>query len=368
MARLGDICQKGSSGIAQKDLEGNNGIYPIYGASGFIKNVDFFQQDRPYVAVVKDGAGVGRVIKLPAKSSVIGTMQYIIPNDDVNVNYLAYALENMNLAKYYTGATIPHIYFKDYCQEMLPSHNWNEQCHIAEILDEVSNLIALRKQQLDKLDKLVKARFVEMFGDPKYNNRGFSTAPMTELCEIIDGDRGKNYPKQDEFSKDGYCLFLNAKNVTSSGFNFENCLFITQEKDLALHNGKLQRGDVVLTTRGTLGNLAFYTDEVPYEHIRINSGMVILRMNRNLISEIFFIEQFKIQLETIKQKIASGSAQPQLPISTMNQIMMILPEVSLQNHFEKFVSRVENEKLTIRQGLDKLEMMKKALMQHYFGG
>ena len=107
--KLGDVCSKASSGVAQKDLENNIGSYPIYGASGFIKNVDFYQQDKPYIAVVKDGAGVGRVMKLPAKSSVIGTMQYIIPHKDVNVSYLAYALEHMNLSKYYLGAAIPHI-------------------------------------------------------------------------------------------------------------------------------------------------------------------------------------------------------------------------------------------------------------------
>jgi len=115
MARLGDICTKGTSNIAQKDLETHNGCYPIYGASGFIKNVDFYHQENPYIAVVKDGAGVGRVMQLPAKSSVIGTMQYIIPRNGVSVEYLAYALEHMNLSKYYLGAAIPHIYFKDYC-------------------------------------------------------------------------------------------------------------------------------------------------------------------------------------------------------------------------------------------------------------
>lgn len=109
MIQLGDICTKSSSSIAQKDLENCDGIYPIYGASGLIKYVDFYQQENPYVAVVKDGAGVGRVMQLPAKSSIIGTMQYIIPNEGISVHYLAYAMEHMNLAKYYTGATIPHI-------------------------------------------------------------------------------------------------------------------------------------------------------------------------------------------------------------------------------------------------------------------
>ena len=167
---------------------------------------------------------------------------------------------------------------------------------------------------------------------------------MTDLCEIIDGDRGKNYPKQEEFSEVGFCLFLNAKNVTSNGFSFENCMYITEEKDKILRSGKLSRGDVVLTTRGTLGNLAYYDNSVPYEHMRINSGMVILRMKRDRIKERFFIEQFKMQLASIKEKIASGSAQPQLPISTMNKIKMLVPDVELQNQFVAFVGQTDKSK------------------------
>ncbi len=169
MARLGDVCQKATSNIAQKDLENRNGEYEIYGASGFIKKVDFYQQENPYIAVVKDGAGIGRVMKLPAKTSVIGTMQYIIPNNDIDISYLAYAMENMNLAKYYTGATIPHIYFKDYQKEELPVPSLEEQRKIAAVLDKISDLIAKRRQQLDKLDLLVEARFTEMFCNPIEN-------------------------------------------------------------------------------------------------------------------------------------------------------------------------------------------------------
>ncbi|MBQ9247200.1 MAG: restriction endonuclease subunit S, partial [Ruminococcus sp.] len=105
--KLVDVCKKESSNIKQSDLANNNGDYPIYGASGLIKKVDFYVQDKPYIGIVIDGAGVGRVMKLPAYSSVIGTMQYIIPNDDIDVSYLAYAMEHMNLSKYYMGAAIP---------------------------------------------------------------------------------------------------------------------------------------------------------------------------------------------------------------------------------------------------------------------
>lgn len=249
----------------------------------------------------------------------------------------------------------------------VPEANWSAQLRICDQLDRLFNVVKRRKQELQELDTLVKARFVEMFGDPVRNSMGLPTEPMTTVCAIIDGDRGKNYPKQDEFSDTGYCLFLNAKNVTATGFSFENRMFITKEKDNALHNGKLERGDVVLTTRGTLGNLAFYDDSVPFENVRINSGMVILRMNKSVMTEVFFMEQFKLQLQSIKGKIASGSAQPQLPISTMNKIRILLAPMALQEQFAAFVEQVDKSKVAVQKALDEAQLLFDSLMQKYFG-
>ena len=138
---LGDVCNKGSSNIAQKDLVDRDGIYPIYGAAGYIKNVDFAHQDKPYLAVVKDGAGIGRVMKLPANSSIIGTMQYILPKGNIDIDYLYFALQYMNLSKYFSGSTIPHIYFRDYQQEKLPLPELSEQQGKAYVLLRIEQLI-----------------------------------------------------------------------------------------------------------------------------------------------------------------------------------------------------------------------------------
>ena len=158
---LGDMCKKASSNIAQKDLQGKDGTYPIYGASGLIKYVDFYQQELPYIAVVKDGAGIGRTMLLPAYSSVIGTMQYILPikYDEVDLEYLYYAITYMNLGKYFSGATIPHIYFKDYKKEQLVLPNIKKQQTIARIFRRVDELINKRREEHKKLDELVKSRF-----------------------------------------------------------------------------------------------------------------------------------------------------------------------------------------------------------------
>ena len=242
-----------------------------------------------------------------------------------------------------------------------------EQREIVNILDKMMFILNGRENELSLLDNLIKARFVELFGDPISNSFGLNTKSMTDICEIIDGDRGKNYPTTDDFSDDGYCLFLNAKNVTSDGFNFENCMYITEEKDAALRKGRLKRGDVVLTTRGTIGNLAFYTNEIPFEHVRINSGMVILRMKQEVADEVYFIEHFKMQLADIKAKIASGSAQPQLPISTMNKIQILIPEIEQQREFAAFVKQTDKSKVAVQKALEETQVLFDSLMQKYFG-
>lgn len=265
-----------------------------------------------------------------------------------NTRYLYYALKSQQerLFSIRSGACMPNIKRADLGKfEFEFDTDEGKQNKVVSVLSKVEVAIGERKRELELLDKLIKARFVEMFGDPEYNEKRLPVLSMTDLCEIIDGDRGKNYPKQEEFSEKGFCLFLNAKNVTSKGFSFENCMYITEKKDKVLRKGKLKHGDVVLTTRGTLGNLAFYDESVPYEHMRINSGMVILRMNRKIITEQFFIEQFKIQLASIKEKIASGSAQPQLPISTMNKVMMLVPNIEQQKEFVAFVAQIDKSKL-----------------------
>ena len=194
---LGDVCTKGSSNLAQKDLDGNSGEYEIYGASGLIKKVNFFHQEKPYIAVVKDGAGVGRTMLLPAKTSVIGTMQYIIPNENIDIEYLYYAITYMDLSRYYMGAAIPHIYFKDYCKEKILVPDIDIQKAIAHKFRIIDGLITARQEQLAKLGELIASRFIEMFGDCK------DTIALNDLCSIITD--GTHQPPK--FQKEGIFLF-----------------------------------------------------------------------------------------------------------------------------------------------------------------
>ena len=183
--RLEDVCDLGSSNLKQSDIVDTSGNYPIYGASGYISNVDFYHQNKPYVAVVKDGAGIGRTTLHPAQSSVIGTMQYLIPKENILPEYLYYVVRYMHLEKYFTGATIPHIYFKDYKNEQFNLDSLEKQKEIIDILGNCERVITKREEELQKLDKLIKARFVEMFGDPIRNQKDWEIVSIGDIITDV---------------------------------------------------------------------------------------------------------------------------------------------------------------------------------------
>jgi len=183
--------------------------------------------------------------------------------------------------------------------------------------------------------------------------------------DIIDGDRGINYPKQNEFNETGYCLFLNTKNVTSNGFVFEECYFITKEKDGKLGKGKLQKNDIVLTTRGTVGNIAFYSDAIPFNNIRINSGMVIIRPKIEQISPEYTYQLLK-NLKYEYNIFATGSAQPQLPIRDLINIPILLPPLPEQRAIASVLGSLDDKIDLLNRENHTLEQMAEALFRQWF--
>ena len=184
-----------------------------------------------------------------------------------------------------------------------------------------------------------------------------------QLAEIIDGDRGKNYPKQDEFYPQGYCLFLNTGNVTKEGLTFEENQFITKEKDEALRKGKLKRGDIVYTTRGTVGNAGYYNSNVPYENVRINSGMVILRANVEIVDARFLYQILKSEYyRPYFKQYCTGSAQPQLPIKNFSQIYLNVPDIKTQHRIADIVSAYDD---LIKNNQRQIKLLEEAAQRLY---
>lgn len=188
-----------------------------------------------------------------------------------------------------------------------------------------------------------------------------------QLAEIIDGDRGKNYPKQDEFYPQGYCLFLNTGNVTKEGLIFEENQFITKEKDEALRKGKLKRGDIVYTTRGTVGNAGYYNSNVPYENVRINSGMVILRANGEIVDARFLYQILKSEYyRPYFKQYCTGSAQPQLPIKNFSQIYLNVPDIKTQHRIADILSAYDDLIENNQKQIKLLEEVAQRLYKEWF--
>jgi len=203
-------------------------------------------------------------------------------------------------------------------------------------------------------------RFPEFVGEWEEKRLG-------DVVTIIDGDRGKNYPKSIDFFDREYCIFLSAKNVTKYGFIFNDIQFITKERDDLLRKGKLKRGDVVLTTRGTVGQFALYEDSIRYDNMRINSGMVLLRIKSENLSNKFL---YKIcnSYEISKQikVIAFGSAQPQLTVAEITKIKLTLPPLPEQQKIASFLTAVDAKIAQLSQKGVLLGEYKRGAMQGIF--
>ncbi|WP_336240834.1 restriction endonuclease subunit S [Citrobacter werkmanii] len=185
--------------------------------------------------------------------------------------------------------------------------------------------------------------------------------------QLIDGDRGKNYPKHNDFMENGYCLFLSAKNVTKSGFQFQETAFINEIKDSQLRAGKLSYGDIILTTRGTVGNVAYYDSSNPYKNIRINSGMIIIRADEKLWNPkfLYFILTSGFLQEQIINLI-SGSAVPQLPARDIKKFILPVIGRNIQDKIANIISAF-SDKISINIDTNQtLEQMSQTLFKSWF--
>lgn len=185
--------------------------------------------------------------------------------------------------------------------------------------------------------------------------------------QIIDGDRGKNYPKKDEFKSTGFCVFLNASNIKDDTFVFESIDFISEEKDNLLRKGKLSRNDIIITTRGTVGLVAYYGNNIQYDNMRINSGMIIIRVNRNVINPNYFYQLLKSKsLKKQYQLFASGCAQPQLPIQDFRLISIPVFSKIHQDKIAKFLSNYDDLIENNNRRIKILEEMAQKIYKEWF--
>ena len=332
---LAELCDKGSSSLAQKDLLFDSGIYPVYGAAGEITKVDFFHQSKPYLGLIKDGAGVGRVMKLPANSSVIGTIQYLFPRENVDLKYLYYLIKYLDLGKSNTGATIPHIYFKDYKKRKVKVREYSEQKHIGQILELIDSHLSTYKNVLDQYDLLIKSRFVEMFGDITERGR-FKVKRWKDILDILNGKDYKNVL----VNKGGYPVY------GSGGI-------IARANDYICPSGT-----IIIGRKGSINNPILVNEK--FWNVDTAFGIVPKEtINTNYL--FYFCKQYNFN------HLNKATTLPSLTKRDLLEIEINIPDLEKQVSFSRFVDQINKLKSDVQKSIDETQLLMDSLMQEYFG-
>lgn len=360
--KLGDVCDRGSSNLKQSDVINQNGQYPVYGAAGLLGNIDLYHQDKPYVAVVKDGAGIGRVTLHPGYSSVIGTLQYLLPKENVLPEYLYYVTKHMHLEKYYTGATIPHIYFKDYKNEKFNLDAIEKQQRIVDILKKTENIIESRQQELQKLDDLIRARFVEMFGDPIENPKNWE---ITTVGDIVTEVR---YGTSKPAVEGGQYPYLRMNNLTADGHLDLRDLKYIDISDEEIEKCVVRTGDVLFNRTNSI-DLVGKTAVFDLSEEMVIAGYIIrVRLKKNMLPEVFSEYMNLKALKDILRSMAKGAVnQANINAQELQSIKIYLPDIELQKQFVTIKTQIDKSKATVQKALDETQLLFDSLMQKYFG-
>ncbi len=356
--KLGDVCTAQVSNISQKDILENTGNYPVYGASGFIRNIDFYEQTNTYIGIVKDGAGVGRVCLLPPYSSLISTMQYIIPNENIDPTYLCAVLDHLKLARFSTGATIPHIYFKNYKDLSLPLPPLMEQKRIAENLDRVQTLLSQRREQLTHLDQLTRSYFLHLFGDPVTNPKGWEVYCLGELGELNRGI-SKHRPRNAPELLGGPYPLIQTGEVANSGMYLRE--YHNTYSELGLSQSKMwPAGTLCITIAANIAQTAILSFDACFP------DSVVGFVSSDKVTQIYIYFWF-LFFQKILDEQAPQVAQKNINLKILSELEVMTPPIDLQNQFSDFVRKLETQRNLIQSGITDLETAYASMMQRYFG-
>lgn len=308
----------------------------------------------------KDGFSTSELLPLRPDASVL------------NRDYLAVFLRSDSFVTWAVsktaGAKMPRLGTKDLMNAEIPVPTIEQQKTIAEKFKKLEQLISLRKQQITKLDELVKARFVEMFGDLAAPQCEYPELKLVDVC--ADADDIKCGPFGTQLNKDEY----KTKGVAvweipqiNSGFSEMPTHFITEEKAVILNAYSIEPGDIAMSRKGNVGKCGLFPENL--KKGIIHSDVLRIRVDKRKVDSCFMMYQLHFS-EAVKRQIemvSSGAIMAGINVTKLKQIKVRISELENQRMFAAFVQRVDQQKQVVQQSLEKLELMKKALMQEYFG-
>ena len=391
MAKLGEVCNFYAGTGFPNEYQGRvTGKYPFYKVGDISKNVLEGNRelkicanyvDEEVVQKLKGSilppktivfAKIGEALKLNRRA--ITSCECLVDNNVMGVKaqngrlndeYLFYWLQNLNLSDYSESTTVPSVKKSRLQNIEINVSPLEEQEKVASTLNKLSSLILARKKQLSKLDELVKARFVEMFGDFEVNPKEFPVYHLCELCDV--GSSKRIYQEEQSISGIPFLKVADLNELIDTG-KYSCSTFIPLERYEQLLHKELTptENDILITSRGTLGKCYIVQSD---DEFYFQDGMISWLSNFSpkvssiYISYLFAQPYIQKQIESLQ----AGSTVAYLSIAMLKKMNVILPPKKLQDDFATFVEHVDQQKQTVQQSLEKLELMKKALMQEYFG-
>lgn len=348
------------NGRNQKAVENPTGKYPIYGSGGIMGHADDYICEADTVVVGRKGS-INNPIYVEEPFWNVDTAFGLIAKREILLpKYLYYFCRNYNFEQLNKAVTIPSLTKSDLLKiEIMPPTLENQQ-EIVDRLSKVEQIIQFRKQQLSKLDELVKARFVELFGNPVTNPHGFDKVSLSELAEIRIGPFGSLLHKED-YIEDGHAL-LNPSHIIDGKVMPDNKLTVSSQKYEELSAYHLKAGDVIMGRRGEMGRCAV----IPCDGYLCGTGSLLIRtkgeVTADYLQKIISFPSFKKTIEDM----AVGQTMPNLNVPIVSNFQIIKPPIDIQESYYAFVEQTDKAKVAVQKALDEAQTLFDCLMQQYF--
>ena len=351
MARFADVLTI-INGKNQKKVENPNGQYPIYGSGGIMGYADDYICEANTVVIGRKGS-INNPIFVETRFWNVDTAFGLCADPTkLQPKYLYYFCENFDFEQLNTTVTIPSLTKANLLKVEIPLPPLDEQRKIAAVLDKVSSLIAKRRQQLDKLDLLIKSRFVEMFGDRLTNEKKWNRKELQKCAEFYNGKAHEQV-----IDESGKYILVTSKFIASNRKEYRK----TNELLFSLYSGDICMVMSDVPNGRALAKCVLIDEDNKYT---LNQRICCFRnYELNAIFLLYVLNRHEYFLS-----FDDGDSQTNLRKNDILACPIILPPIQLQNQFAAFVEQIEKTKTTISRSLEKLETLKKALMQEYFGG
>ena len=353
------------NGKNQKGVENPEGRYPIYGSGGVMGYADNYICEADTVIIGRKG-NINNPIYVSEPFWNVDTAFGLSANKEVLLpRYLFYFCKKFDFNKLNKTVTIPSLTKADLLKIKMNLPNIKEQQHIVEKLIKLESILKYRRQELSTLDNLIKARFVELFGDPDNNEKKWDIDKMEHLCEV--GSSKRIY--QNEQSMEGVPFLRISDLVNRIDTGSKDCdLYIPIERFIELKEQGLvpRSGDILLTARGTLGRCYIVQSD---DEFYFQDGMITWLSNYDkritalYISYLFEMPGFRKQIDALQ----AGSTVAYMSIAMTKKLDVMVPPIELQNQFSDFVRATDKSKVAVQKALDETQLLFDSLMQEYFG-